>query len=78
MFFHNIIRLKKVRDDKGEAAFTGLIELWSLEGITCMTLNRRLGLLTGENKHPQADHVLKVNLTNHLKNIHTLINNSSL
>lgn len=58
----DIDRMRKVRDDKLEtpANFSDLLNQWSLESITCITLDRRLGLMKESNKDPNAVKLIKV------------------
>lgn len=52
----------KLRDEKGEvpANFGNFLNRWSLESMTCITLNRRLGLLKDNNRDENATQLMQV------------------
>lgn len=54
--------MKKIRDSKLEAPanFSDWANRWSLESITCIFLNQRLGLLNESNNDPKAKKLIKV------------------
>lgn len=54
----------KLRDEKGEvpANFGNFLNRWSLESITCITLNRRLGLLKDNNRDENATQLMQVRM----------------
>ena len=52
----------KKRDERNEvpANFSDYLNRWSLESITCITLNRRLGLLNETSADENAEKLIKV------------------
>lgn len=40
--------------------FNDFLNMWSLESITCISLNRRLGLLDVNNRNERAETLIKV------------------
>lgn len=54
----------KQRDANNEvpATFNDAINMWSLESITCISLNHRLGLLNENYRDVNAEKLIKVNL----------------
>lgn len=56
-------RITKKRDTNNEvpATFQDYLNMWSLESITCISLNRRLGILNPNNQDEKAKELIKVN-----------------
>lgn len=52
----------KKRDESNEvpANFSDYLNMWSLESITCISLNQRLGLLNDDHKDENAMQLIKV------------------
>lgn len=54
--------MKKIRDEKNEvpADFSDFVNHWSLESISCIILDKRLGLLKENNNDENAQKMIKV------------------
>lgn len=57
-----MVRIKTKLDDKNEtpADFLNEINRWSLESISCITLNTRLGVMDETNKDPRAKKIIQL------------------
>ena len=57
-------RIASKRDANNEvpANFGDFVNLWSLESITCITLDKRLGNLDEKNQDKNATELIKVDL----------------
>lgn len=52
----------KKRDDKNEIpeSFNDFLNMWSLESITCISLNHRMGILSDDYVDENAEKLIKV------------------
>jgi cytochrome P450 family 12 len=58
-------RIKIIRDDKNEtpANFSEEVNRWSLESISCIALDTRLGVLNNDTMDENAKTIITVKLT---------------
>ena len=56
-----LLRVTKLRDENKEvpANFNDFMNMWSLESITCISINQRLGLVRSNQKDERAEKLIK-------------------